>query len=61
MSTFIKWLIKAVIAPLLIDWVVTLYKKAKRIKENEAKVKENEQAAEAYDKHPDIDTFNKLP
>ena len=61
MSTAIKWLLKTVITPLLIDWLVALYKKLRKAKDFERKSKDNIQASEVYEKIPSSDTFDNLP
>jgi hypothetical protein len=61
MATILKWLINSVIAPLIINWLVVIYKK---IKQSRALVKRSDDAiktADEYEKNPNTDTYNNLP
>jgi hypothetical protein len=61
MATILKWFINSVIAPLIINWLVVIYKKIKQARANNKRSDENIKAADEYEKSPTADNLNNLP
>jgi hypothetical protein len=61
MATIFKWFLKSVIAPLVIDWLVVIYKKIKQIRAHNKRSDQAVKDANEYEKNPSTDTYNNLP